>query len=340
MSVALAACAGATVVETNVEVTECVDIPNGQYFQWVNGRLIGRSDIDDGRERPPETARRIGVTLAGMGYPWVVLDWDGQVASIGGVAPSDLSRSDAFIAAKAAFEADPVSGPLVQRVVNDISIKDPSGAVATRVNQQLAMEGFDWLRVVMIDNIAMLVGDAPNAEIKQAGYRKGRSLIDADLDAVQIVNVIVDDITTPEERRPFGAAIQNLPVVPSLIDCENAFFDTMAGRKIKFLPGQAIIDNSSSRLLDAVAAVAQRCAAFEIEIGQHMGIATDEDAAIDLSQRQASAIRDYLSAYGADRDGLFARGYGISSPLDRSGTLAAQTRNSRTEFSVRTTQDN
>ena len=115
ISVALAACAGATVVESNVEVTECVDIPNGQYFQWVNGRLIGTTSIDDGRERPPETARRIGVTLAGMGYPWVVLDWDGQVASIGGVAPSDLSRSDAFIAAKAAFEADPVSGPLVQR---------------------------------------------------------------------------------------------------------------------------------------------------------------------------------------------------------------------------------
>ena len=334
LSVALASCS-ASVEPTTEAGSQCVDIPNGQYFQWVNGRLVGKATIEDTRERPPETARRIGITLAGMGYPWVVLNWDGQTASIGGIAPNELTRSDAFIAAKAAFEADSVSGPLVQRVVNDMTIRDPGSAVATRLNQDLASQGFDWLRVTMVDNIALLVGQARNAEIKQSGYRKARTLIEADLDAGQIVNVVVDVISTPGDALPPGSALRSMPVAPTLVDCENAFFDTMAGRKIEFMSGQAIIENSSARILDAASGIAQRCGAFEVEIGQHLGVGEDESGALDLSQRQASAIRDYLSAYGADRDSLIARGYGVSQPLDRSGTVAAVKRNTRTEFTVR-----
>ncbi len=338
LSVVLASC-GASVEPTTKAVSECVDIPNGQYFQWVNGRLVGKTAVQDSQEQPPITARRIGITLAGMGYPWVVLNWDGQTASIGGIAPNELTRSDAFIAAKAAFEADPVSGPLVQRVVNDMTIRDPGSAVASRLNQDLAAQGFSWLRVVMVDNIALLIGEAQNAEVKQAGYRKGRSLIEADLDAGQIVNVVVDIISVPGNGRPPGIALQNLPAAPTLVDCENAFFDTMAGRKIEFMPGQAIIENSSARILDAASAIVQRCEAFEVEIGQHLGGVEDESAAMELSQRQASAIRDYLSAYGANRDTLIAKGYGTSQPLDRSGTAAAINRNTRTEFTVRAQQN-
>lgn len=333
LSAAVASC-GSSVEPTAKTDVECVDIPNGQFFQWVNGRLVGVQSVEDTRERPPETARRIGVTLSGMGYPWVVLNWDGQTVRVGGIAPNELTRSDAFIAAKSAFEADPVSGPLVQRVVNEISVRNAGGEVAARLTQQLASEGFEWLRVVIIGDSALLVGEAFNAELKQAAYRKGRSLIETDLDAGQLVKVVVDSISTPNESRPVGAALRNLPTIPTLVDCENAFFDTMAGRRVEFMPGQAIIDNSSARLLDAVSAIAQQCGTFEIEIGQHAGGLSDGGLAFDLTQRQASAIRDYLSAYGADRDALLARGYGLSRPLDRSGTNAAAERNARTEFSV------
>lgn len=319
---------------------QCVDIPNGQFFQWVNGRLVGVQSAEDAREQPPETARRIGVTLAGMGYPWVVLNWDGQTVRVGGIAPNELTRSDAFIAAKSAFEADSISGPLVQRVINEITVRNAGGDIAARLTQQLASEGFEWLRVIVIGDSALLVGEAFNAELKQAAYRKGRSLIESDADAGQRVSVVVDTISTPREPRPVGSALRNLPTIPTRVDCENAFFDTMAGRWVEFMPGQAIIDNSSARLLDAVSAVAQHCGAFEVEIGQHAGGLSDGGLAFDLTQRQASAIRDYLSAYGANRDGLLARGYGLSRPLDRSGTAAAADRNTRTEFTVLAPREN
>lgn len=330
----LSAC-GAPAAIDSADGSGCVDIPDGAYFQWVDGRLVGTQSVQNRAERPPETARRIGVTLAGMGYPWVVLNWDGQIATVGGIAPNGLTRSDAFIAAKAAFEADPIAGPDVTRVINQITVRDDSGQVATRLNQQLASDGFDWLKVVMRGNAALLIGDAGNAELKQSAYRRGRELIDSDVDAAQMVSVIVDVIATPGEARPVGSAVRALSEAPTLVECENALFDSMAGRRIEFMQNQAIIDNSSARLLDAISAIAQQCAAFEIEIGQHGGNRSDRSAALDLTQRQASAIRDYLSAYGADRDGLIARGYGLSDPLDRSGSAAALARNQRTAFSVR-----
>ena len=48
----------------------CVDVPNGQYFQFVDGRLVVTSSSEiSAQERPEETLRRIQATLAGMGYP-------------------------------------------------------------------------------------------------------------------------------------------------------------------------------------------------------------------------------------------------------------------------------
>lgn len=334
MGAVVSAC-GRTETVDLVSASECVEIPEGAYFQWVDGRLVGIQSVGEIEERPPETARRIGVTLAGMGYPWIVLNWDGQVATIGGAAPDELTRSDAFIAAKAAFEADRIAGPMQPRVINEITVRDASGTIATRLSERLASEGFDWLNVVMVGNAALLVGTASDAELKQSGYRRARELIDADSDASQIVSVIVDVIAMPGEDRPVGSALRALPEAPTLIDCENALFDTMAGRRIAFMQNQAIIDNSSARLLDAVSAIVQQCDAFVIEIGQHGGDPARASAALDLTQRQASAIRDYLSAYGADREGLIARGYGLTQPLDTSGSVDAAARNRRTAFSVR-----
>lgn len=316
------------------ESLECVEIPNGQYFQWVDGRLVGANAVQDAREQPPETTRRIGATLAGMGYPWIVLDWDGQVAIVRGEAEDSLTRSDAFTAAKAVFEADPVSGPLVQRVDNEISVREPAGAIASRLTQALRDEGFEWLSVTMRGDAALLVGEARNAELKQAGLRRARTVVDRDPDAVSLVSVLVDVIMTTGDRMPVGSAVRDLSLDPTRIDCENAFFDTMAGRKIEFMDEQAVIEADSSRLLDAVSAVAQQCDDYTIEIGQHIGASSGEASVLDLSQRQASAIRDYLSAYGADRERLIARGYGVSEPLDASGTAQAEARNRRTEFKV------
>jgi outer membrane protein OmpA-like peptidoglycan-associated protein len=295
--------------------SECVDIPNGAYFQVVDGQLRAVSQNQlMAQERLPETARRIGTTLAGMGYPWVTLDWDGEVASISGVALDENTRSDAFIAAKSVFESDPVAGPLVQRVVNNMSVRDPAGAIAVRLSDELADEGYSWMRIEVSGQVATLIGTAPTKDMKELAYRAGRNLVESDLNAGGIVNIVVDAISIRGNGTPIGSALIGLQPDPSLSTCEAAYAATMDAQDVSFIAGESIIENESARLLDAVTGVTLLCGAYPIEIAGYVPSETQDELAMDLSQRRASAVKDYLMAYGANPDQLTARGYGKIQP--------------------------
>ena len=290
----------------------CVDIPNGSYFQVVDGRLLAiTSNQLDARERPPETARRIGATLAGMGYPWVLLDWDGQVATVSGLALDENTRSDAFIATKSAFEADPVAGALVQRVVNNMTVRDPEGAIAVRLSDELSDEGYSWLRVEMSGRVATLIGTAPTRDMKELAYRAGRNLVESDLSAGEIVNIVVDAISIRGNGEPIGTSLIGLRPDPSISECEAAYSALMDAQSVSFIPGESIIENESARLLDAVTGATLLCDGFSVEIAGYVPADTAPDFAMDLSQRRASAVKDYLMAYGANSEQLTARGYGL-----------------------------
>ena len=295
----------------------CVEIPNGQYFQFIDGRLVATSSVAiSEQERPPETARRIGATLAGMGYPWVTLQWDGQTVTVSGLALDENSRSDAFIATKSAFEADPVAGLLVQRVINNMEVRDTEDAIAIRLTEELVEEdGLAWLGVRIVGKVAILEGQAPTAQDKELGYGIGRSTILSDLDASVIVNIVVDAIRLAGQGDPTGLALVDLSVDPSVSECQSAFNQVMDDREVEFEPNESIVKKASSRLLDAVTGVALLCETHDIEIAGHTGPEEFNDGALDLSQRRASSVRDYLMAYGVSPDALTARGYGNIGPI-------------------------
>ncbi|MEO1661771.1 MAG: OmpA family protein [Pseudomonadota bacterium] len=310
LSALLAGC-GASVDSQQTRNAQCVDIPNGMYFQVVEGRLVSTklSDIQ-GEERPSDTARRIGRTLAGMGFPWVSIDWDGEVATVYGLARDENSRSDAFIAAKSVFEADNVAGKLVQRVVNRMDVRDAADAIAMRLTEELEDEGLGWLSVSMAGRVATLTGTARNPEAKEDAYRAGRSTVEGDRDAGEIVNIVVDGIALPGDVSTLGDALLGLTPDASSTECQAAFNQVMAERRVSFVSGESIVDNESARLLDALTGVALLCEAYEIEIAGYTDVSETIGDSLDLSQRRASAVRDYLMAYGVDPDRLAARGYG------------------------------
>lgn len=311
MVMLFAAACGSAPDPVKTPASQCVDIPNGAYFQVVDGRLIAiTSNQLDARERPPETARRIGATLAGMGYPWVLLDWDGQVATVSGLALDENTRSDAFIATKSAFEADPVAGVLVQRVVNNMRVRDPEGAIAVRLSDELSNEGYSWLRVEMSGRVATLIGTAPTRDMKELAYRAGRNLVESDLSAGEIVNIVVDAISIRGNGEPIGTPLIGLRPNPSISNCEAAYGALTEAQSVSFIPGESIIENESARLLDAVTGVTLLCEGFSVEIAGYVPVDTEADLAMDLSQRRASAVKDYLMAYGANPEQLTARGYG------------------------------
>jgi outer membrane protein OmpA-like peptidoglycan-associated protein len=315
----------------------CVDIPNGQYFQFVEGRLVATSSAEiSAQERPYETLRRLQATLDGMGYPWVTLSWDGRVAIVSGMALDENSRSDAFIAAKSAFEADPVAGPLVERVINDMDTYAAEDAIAIRLTDELVQEdGLKWLRVVIAGRVATLEGVATNAEDKEVGYRTGRATVESDLAASQLINIVVDAIQVRDDDEPVGKALIDLKSDATVDECQAAFDAIMTGREVAFEVNETIVKKSSSRLLDAITGVALLCDTHEIEIGGHIAADTVAADALELTQRRASSIRDYLMAYGVSPDALSARGYGRDAPVDEPASDDTNPSVTNTRFIVR-----
>lgn len=337
-SVGLAACGSAD--DANLaKATQCVDVEEGQYFQVIDGRLVAISaEAETEQEQPIITAQRIGRSLAGQGFPWVTVAWDGQTATIGGLAPDAASRIDGFRNAKGAFENDPLIGEQVQQVINTIELRFEGAAVEATLNEAFEALRISWLSAEVKSQVVILQGAAPDRDAKQDAYRDALNAISIALNNDDTEYVAVDAITYPGEGAPVGQALLGLTATPSLYDCDNALFDTINGRTIAFIEGEAIVENSSKPLMDALAGIAHLCRAYEIEIRQHAAGPSSDIDVQTLSQNRASAIRDQLSVF-ADRDAIVPRGFGADNPLDSSDTPEARARNQRTEFMVRERAD-
>lgn len=338
VSVGLAACSASNDADF-AKAAQCVDIPDGQYFQFIEGKLVAVSSLEEQMgEQPILTAQRIGRSLASQGFPWLTVAWDGQTATIGGLAPSEASRIDGFRNARDAFERDPLVGESVQQVIDNIELRFQDTNAAEILADAFAAMQISWLEADVKNRVVVLHGLAPDEATKQRAYRSALNAVSIQLNDDDTKYVVVDAISRAGQTEPVGEALLTLSDTPSLIDCDNAFFETMDDQSISFVEDQAIVANSSKPLMDALAAVASLCQAYEIEIRQHAAGPSEEIDVLELSQNRASAIRDQLSVF-ADRDSIKARGFGAENPVDESDTPEARARNQRTVFLVRERED-
>jgi OmpA-OmpF porin, OOP family len=117
--------------------------------------------------------------------------------------------------------------------------------------------------------------------------------------------------------------------------CQQLFSELLAIGKIRFLSGQASIDNDSRGLMDRLVEIALRCPTASLEIGGHTDSDGDEDANMKLSERRAQAVLDYLARAGLPTDRLQAVGHGQAAPVASNDTAEGKAQNRRIEFTVR-----
>ena len=104
---------------------------------------------------------------------------------------------------------------------------------------------------------------------------------------------------------------------------------------VYFEYNKATIKKESYPILDAVAATMQGNPSISlIEIQGHTDERGDDAYNLDLSDRRAHSVRDYLIGKGVDEKRLTAQGYGETQPLDRSHTEAAWAKNRRVAFLI------
>jgi len=98
---------------------------------------------------------------------------------------------------------------------------------------------------------------------------------------------------------------------------------------------KAIIKKESYPILDAVAATLQGNPSISlVEIQGHTDERGDDAYNLDLSDRRAHSVREYLIGKGVDEKRLTAQGYGETQPLDRNHNEAAWAKNRRVAFLI------
>jgi OOP family OmpA-OmpF porin len=110
--------------------------------------------------------------------------------------------------------------------------------------------------------------------------------------------------------------------------------EALRGEHIAFESNSAVLTTKGRAVIDKVLPVLKRAPEASIEIGGHTDSYGDPDYNLQLSQKRADSVRQYLIDH-AVTNRLTAVGYGSTHPLSHERTRAASKKNRRIELRVK-----
>ena len=138
-------------------------------------------------------------------------------------------------------------------------------------------------------------------------------------------------------RSPFLLDINLQPVFKGIMEEDSA---TTCSRKpvvlknIFFESGSAELREISFVELIRLKELMQTYEKLKIQINGHTDNVGEESRNLELSEKRARAVMDYLRAEGIEDDRLVFKGFGESQPIDSNDTEEGRKRNRRTEFII------
>ncbi len=108
--------------------------------------------------------------------------------------------------------------------------------------------------------------------------------------------------------------------------------------KIRFAFDSAALDPSSYKTLNLIAQVVLSNSHLKIFILAHCDSVGTAAYNLDLSQRRAKSVSDYLASVGVPPPSIRYKGYGSSLPIADNSTEEGRAKNRRVEFRI-TTRD-
>ena len=156
--------------------------------------------------------------------------------------------------------------------------------------------------------------------------------------------VKVDANGCPLDRDGDGVPdyLDKCPDVPGLaankgcpeIKAETKKIFAQALQGIQFESGKDVIKKSSFSVLDKVVKVMKENPSYDLEIDGHtdsQGVASKN---LELSQKRAESVKNYLVKSGVEASKLTAKGFGQTTPVADNATAAGRAQNRRVEFKV------
>lgn len=192
---------------------------------------------------------------------------------------------------------------------------------------------FAWLTLGINGNNVIVSGEADSEEAKTNALKEVTAAVKAAPEGAN--SLIIDNIKVKGSTlTPVGAALATLGDNPTSAACNTAFSTTMAGRTINFSTGGASIGADNASLLDTLTAVANACKAHKIEVAGHTDSVGKPENNQALSQKRADAVKAYWTGKGVAAEGLVAKGYGETKPIEPVADETPNEKNRRIEFAV------
>ncbi len=108
----------------------------------------------------------------------------------------------------------------------------------------------------------------------------------------------------------------------------------LAVQKIQFDLGSAALTEDGRRVLDDLGTRLQQAPHLKLEVAAHTDATGSPSYNLDLSNRRADAVVQYLVSKGIPADRLIPRGYGASRPVADNDTDEGRAKNRRIEFQL------
>lgn len=142
-----------------------------------------------------------------------------------------------------------------------------------------------------------------------------------------------DGIPDIDDKCPAVAGIPENKGCPAVKE-ETIKVFTQALTGILFETGKDIIRKTSYPILDNVVDIMRNNPEYNLEINGHTDNVGDDAKNLDLSERRANSVKNYLVSKGINEARLMPRGYGETRPVADNNTAAGRTKNRRVEFKV------
>lgn len=198
--------------------------------------------------------------------------------------------------------------------------------------EQLAGEGYDWLKLEKIGNVLVIGGEAATVDVRDAAEAAVRTGIASDRTLASRNLYVVDAIAIEGEGRAPASLYASMAADPSVELCRTKADQLSREGSITYGDTDASVGASSYRLLDAMAGLALICDDYRLEVGVHTDARGEQGYNLARSQTRAETIAAYLEEAGVPAARLVPVGYGENHPLDPAQTSEAYALNSRVEF--------
>ncbi len=137
------------------------------------------------------------------------------------------------------------------------------------------------------------------------------------------------DVEVKARRAAFFSDVDKIIKDVNLIGKEALRLDN-----IQFETGSDKLTSFSKYELDNLIELMVNNSTMTIELSGHTDNTGDADSNLDLSNKRAAAVRDYLVSRGIQAERMKAVGYGQTRPVDTNDTEAGRQKNRRTELRI------